>query len=189
VESSIAAHQLLAVYKQMLLSLFSAALIIVVVLIGMLLPFSFPFNHDGRDPPLIFAVILAGSLGAFFSALIRLYNFEDLPKALVMRELRGLPRGYLLVYSLVPAVIGAISATVLYLIFAGGLLQGGLFPQFGCESDAKCNLFLTLLDQWHPTAAADYAKMLVWAFVAGFAERLVPDTLQNLSKAGQRSEK
>ncbi len=128
------------------------------------------------------------SLGAFFSALIRLYNFEDLPKALILRELEDLPKGHLLIYSFVPAVVGSISATVLYLIFAADLLQGGLFPKFGCDlGDNNCNLFRTLLDNWHPAQAEDYAKALVWAFVAGFAERLVPDTLQGLSKASQRT--
>jgi hypothetical protein len=189
-ESSIESHRLLAVYKQMLLALFVATLIVIVILIGLLLPYSFPFNHDGKDPPLIFVVILAGSLGAFFSALTRLYNFEDLPKALVMEELRSLPQGHLIVYSLVPAVIGAIAATVLYLIFAGGLLQGGLFPQFGCElGDMKCDRFSTLFNQWHPAQGVDYAKMLVWGFIAGFVERLVPDTLQSLRRASQGDEK
>jgi hypothetical protein len=127
-------------------------------------------------------VILAGCLGAFFSALTRLYNYEDLPKALVMRELQVLPRGHLLIYSLVPAVVGAISAAVFYVIFAGELIQGDLFPRFKCDlGDQKCNLFRTLMNNWHPSDAKDYAKILVWAFIAGFAERLVPSTLESLS--------
>jgi hypothetical protein len=116
-------RRILAAYKQMLAALFVTTLIVSAVLIALLLPFSFLFNSGNRNPPLIFVVVLAGALGAFFSALIRLYNFEDLPKALILRELEDLPKGHLLIYSLVPAVIGAISATVLYLIFAADLLQ------------------------------------------------------------------
>ena len=37
---------------------------------------------------------------------------------------------------------------------------------------------------WGPDAAQDYAKVLVWGFVAGFAERFVPDTLQRLVQSG-----
>jgi hypothetical protein len=178
-------RRILAAYKQMLVALFVSTLIVTGVLIALLLPFSFLFNAD-RNPPLIFVVILAGALGAFFSALIRLYNFDDLPKALVARGLEGLPKGHLRIYSLVPAVIGAISATVLYLVFAADMLQGGLFPKFGCElGENKCDLFRTLLNQWHPAQASDYAKTLVWSFIAGFAERLVPDTLQGLTRAAQ----
>jgi hypothetical protein len=187
--STTSARLLLSAYKQMLVALFVATLIVGLILIGLLLPFSFLFNTSNKSPPLIFVVILAGALGAFFSALIRLYNFDELPKALIMRELQGLPRGHLIIYSLVPAVVGAISATVLYLIFAGGLLQGGLFPKFGCEEVGMCDRFWTLFDIWHPEQAPDYAKLLVWAFVAGFAERLVPDTLQSFSRAAQSTDK
>jgi Na+/serine symporter len=184
------ARRLLTAYKQMLVALFVTTLIVIIVLVALLLPFSFLFNSDNKDPPLIFVVILAGSLGAFFSALIRLYNFEELPKVLIVDELQGLPKGYLRVYSLVPAVVGAIAATVLYLIFAAELLQGDLFPEFSCDlTGSQCKFFQTLLNNWHPAQATDYAKMLVWAFVAGFAERLVPDTLRNLSRAGQQTEK
>ena len=28
-----------------------------------------------------------------------------------------------------------------------------------------------------PDSVADYAKLVIWMFLAGFAERLVPDTL------------
>jgi hypothetical protein len=134
-------------------------------------------------------IILAVALGAFFSALMRLYNFQDLPKALVARELEGLPRWHLLVYSLVPAVVGAISATVIYMLFASGLVQGDLFPAFKCKvGEGKCETFGMLIGEWGPDQARDYAKSIVWAFIAGFAERLVPDTLQSLTKSAQQKD-
>jgi hypothetical protein len=34
--------------------------------------------------------------------------------------------------------------------------------------------------------APDYAKSIVWGFIAGFAERLVPDTLESLSRSAQK---
>jgi hypothetical protein len=188
--STISQRGLLAVYKQMLLSLFIATLVIAAILILMLLPFFISYakgDTKALDPPLLIVVQLAGALGAFFSALIRLYNFQDLPKALVARELEGLPRLHLLVYSLVPAIVGAIAATVIHMLFASGLLQGDFFPIFKCEKgDNLCTSFGSLIADWGPAQAKDYAKDIVWGFVAGFAERLVPDTLQSLSRSVQK---
>jgi hypothetical protein len=186
-------RRILAVYKQMLVSLFLATLGIILVLVALVFPFFISYYLQGnaatRDPPLLFVVILAGALGAFFSALLRLYNFQDLPKALVARELEGLPRWHLLIYSLVPAVVGAISATVIYMLFASVLVQGDLFPVFKCKlGDGKCQTFGMLIGEWGPDQAKDYAKSIVWGFIAGFAERLVPDTLQSLTKSAQQKD-
>jgi hypothetical protein len=183
--------RVLAVYKQMLLSLFVATLIVIAVLVTLLFPFFIAYIKGQKvdDPSLLTVVQLAGALGAFFSALIRLYNFQDLPKALVARELEGLPRLHLLIYSLVPAVVGAIAATVIHMLFASGILQGDLFPKFMCQlGDGKCISFGSLIGSWGPASAPEYAKDIVWGFIAGFAERLVPDTLQNLSRSSQKEE-
>jgi hypothetical protein len=189
-------RRILAIYKQMLLSLFLATLIVAAVLAILLFPFYHSYintiDPSGKvpvpvPPSLLTVVQLAGALGAFFSALIRLYNFEDLPKAMVARELEGLPRLHLLIYSLVPAVIGAIAASVIHMLFAAGLLQGDFFPVFKCGNVQNvCNSFGSLIGDWGPAEAKDYAKDIVWGFVAGFAERLVPDTLQALSRTAQK---
>jgi hypothetical protein len=163
----------LAAYKQMLVLLFVATLVVIIAMIVVL---------KLSTSILIFAAILTGALGAFFSALSRLYNFEGLPKVLTLEELQALPQLHLIVYSLAPAVVGAISAMVLYAIFAAELIKGDLFPAFSCDGPGKCDTFASLFDIWNPDQAKDYAKVLVWSFIAGFAERLVPNALQNFSK-------
>jgi hypothetical protein len=60
------------------------------------------------------------------------------------------------------------------LIFAGGMIEGNLFPSFKYLNDAGGLLPV-------PRPISDIAKMLIWAFVAGFAERLVPDTITRLT--------
>lgn len=79
-------------------------------------------------------------------------------------------------------ISGAIFATVLYLIMTAGLLEGALFPKivaFTPENSAKITVldFRKFLLETGPSTGADYAKLLVWSFIAGFAERFVPDTL------------
>jgi hypothetical protein len=187
-DSDLSRRRVLAVYKQMLLALFIATLIVVAALAILLVPFFISYQKDKAtaDPSLLIIVQLAGALGAFFSALIRLYNFQDLPKAIAARELEGLPQLHLLIYSLVPAVVGAIAASVIHMLFASGILQGDLFPKFKCElGPNNCISFGSLIGSWGPALATDYAKDIVWGFVAGFAERLVPNTLQSLSRSAQ----
>ena len=185
--------QILAAYKQMLVALFVSTLLISAA--AMVITLGFHYGQSPRrDPPLMVILIFAGALGAFFSALIRLYNFADLPKALVEPGLGRLRSGYLMIYSLVPPVVGAIAATILYITFAAGLLQGVMFPEFECKvmegvrKLSDCNTFGHTISDYGPKVATDYAKCLVWAFVAGFAERLVPDALQSFAAKASKAE-
>jgi hypothetical protein len=79
-------------------------------------------------------------------------------------------------YSLIPAVIGAIAALVLYLTFAGDLISGQLFPTIKCNQ-GPCSTFGSLLSTDGPANAENFAKVMVWSFIADFAERMVPNTL------------
>ena len=59
--------------------------------------------------------MLSGALGAFFSALIRLYSFDNLPEVLLANPPVRIGNWHLFLYSLVPPLIGMIAAAVLYL--------------------------------------------------------------------------
>ncbi len=152
-EPQITRQRVLSIYKQMLVSLFIATLTVMGILLATIMPFFVRYYFLGQEnahsPPLLPVVALAGALGAFFSILMRLYNFEDLPKVLVSSELDGLPTAYLVIYSLVPAVVGAIAAAVLYMLFASQLLQSDLFPKFACKK-GDCNSFAMLIGEWSP---------------------------------------
>ena len=50
-------------------------------------------------------------------------------------------------------------------------MEGTLFP---------------LLTTGVPTDIVNWAKLFIWSFIAGFAERLVPDTLDRLVNQAQR---
>lgn len=132
--------------------------------------------------PTLVIVVIAGVLGSFVSALNRIYSSKDVfPKAKYKDFLKG-ANGYLIAYSTIPPLVGAISAAVLYVIFAGQIISGALFPTFACSvGENGCTSFELFLQYWSPKDPQDYAKAIVWGFIAGFSERFVPDILNKVA--------
>lgn len=181
-------------YRQMLACLFlGSTAVIVVLLLGIFVPYLVNVHIFNTETPIpiFLVVVLAGTMGAFFSSLQRLYDFKELPPVLYEKDFVD-AYGALFIYSLVPVLIGGIAAAVLYLVFAGNLLSGSFFPAFGCTSSKTgCADFGALVSNYAPEKASDYAKAILWGFVAGFAERLVPGLLngfvQNATDAAAKS--
>ncbi len=69
-------------------------------------------------------------------------------------------------------VTGAIFAVVLSTLLAGRFVSGTIFP------DTQ-NLAAWYFVLWSP---AELAKWVLWGFLAGFSERMVPDMLNNIAK-------
>jgi hypothetical protein len=89
-----------------------------------------------------------------------------------------------------PAINGAVFALVLYMLMLGGLISGDIFPRFMKPDENQNGLvLLEFLRQGKPANPSDYAKLIVWCFVAGFAERFVPDTLSRLVARTQTDKK
>jgi len=164
-------------YKQILLTIFLISVILIVYLVYLF------FFSRAAEPSIFVITIIAGCLGAVFSSLIRIYTFQDLPALLARKDMAALRNLYLVAYSLIPIVVGSIAAAVTYIAIAGQLLQGTLFPAFSCRAGANCDSFAGLINSWGPSAATDYAKIIIWGFISGFSERFVPDSLDKLSKA------
>src|SRR5215510_10293507 len=166
------------VHRQMVIALFSATLIVSIALAAGLI---------ASRVTALMVVAAGGALGGFVSALRRLYAFQRVFPVNFFKSLRRINL-YLIVYSMIPSLVGAIGAVVLYMVFASGLIKGDLFPAFELSQfDPKPDDFQNFIANWQPSEPIDYAKALVWSFIAGFSERFVPDLLDRFASSQRPS--
>lgn len=138
-----------------------------------------------------------GILGAYFS---RAIAFQQSLGELTFDTVQQFYLGRVLRMRLLYGMIGAV---VFYFIMRGGLIGGTLFPdlqkigigehavwRIGADGSVRSGpsgslqpAGLTILE---PTL--DMAKLLVWSFIAGFSERLVPDTLARTEAQATKKE-
>jgi hypothetical protein len=167
-----------SVHRQLVFWLFAATFLLVAATTFVLL------NAGGSVGEVKIApvVAIAGTLGAFVSALRRIYSFENIfPSMEYQTFLKG-ANIYVIAYSSIPPLVGAIAAIVIYLVFSSKMLESALTPAFICDIE-KCANFMNFLDHWKPDKPTDYAKAIVWGFIAGFSERFVPDILNRFSSS------
>jgi hypothetical protein len=127
-------------------------------------------------------LMLAGALGGFMSLLQRIQNTPTGGDPLI--SIFEIQNGAFSLY-LAP-VSGAIFAVLLYLIFLGKLVSGGIFPEGLTPFHLSWGpVHWTADPQMTPD---NYAKLVVWSFIAGFAERFVPDTLDRLVSRAREAE-
>lgn len=119
--------------------------------------------------------LLAGAVGGTMSLIQRV---QALPEAdPILFRLSG---GTTVLQSvLIPPLTGAIFAAFLFMLFAGHAVNGPIFPAFHAATGTMN--FKTFYDGAVPDSTTSYALMLAWAFIAGYAERFVPDTINRLT--------
>jgi hypothetical protein len=131
-----------------------------------------------QAPPLanVFVwIFYLGVVGGYISALRRIQALELDGDPLV-----SIYRIEASAYALwLSPLLGGTFAIILSLLFIGGVLSGKFFPSFE-PVGTGINSLHAFLWAFHPKDYSDYALLLVWSFVAGFAERLVPDTLDKM---------
>ena len=101
-----------------------------------------------------------GSVGGLVSVMQRIKRSDSTD----VKSLEILPSWPL---ALAP-IMGALGGLLICLLFRSELIKGSLFPDFSSTIQA---------DLKDP----DFFKLMVWAFIAGFSEKLVPDTLDWLA--------
>lgn len=109
---------------------------------------------------IISCAALFGALGVMTSLILRRRIDPSFSRM-------GILRALVLTYGL-----GALFAVMLLALFIGGLLQGELFPSF-----ASSNSWL-----WLSFRVPDWGKLIVWSFVVGFSERLMPSVFDQLTE-------
>lgn len=72
---------------------------------------------------------------------------------------------------------GAIFAILMLTLFIGGFVQGNLFPAFSTTTWLGLNFRVN-----------DWGKLVVWSFVAGFSERIMPNLFDRLVEHFQSSD-
>jgi hypothetical protein len=174
----------------------------------------------GAFGPVVGSVTFAGIVGGCVSMLQRIQSAPSEGDALF--NLAALTNGWRGL-SLSP-LYGGIFASLLFILFAAGMLKGSVFPEIqtvkkpeitqtapnteqappadpaaagpaGAESKENSaqnpsrlpnpddNQVLKVKDFLNETGPRDgvaFALLIIWSFIAGFAERLVPDTLNRL---------
>jgi hypothetical protein len=129
----------------------------------------------------LLVVVVVGMIGGVVSVQQRIQSTPTEGDAI--RNVLSLSSGLFSVY--LSPITGAISAALLYLMFAGGLLTGALFPDM-TDKPEKLEFLFTFT---HVKSAhfPNFARLIIWSFIAGFAERFVPDTLNRLVSAAESS--
>ena len=130
-------------------------------------------------------MLCAGILGSIFSIIRRLQKVLDEPLDAGDPEETQIKLKYGQWGVGIALSSGAAFPFVLYAVFLSEVMGhgGGLFPAFKCLDELRCGPFNTLSSlvfEYVPAGPADAGKILVWSFMAGFAERLLPDVLDRL---------
>jgi hypothetical protein len=133
----------------------------------------------------LFVVCFAGIMGAFVSMQQRLQTISHHGDPVYNLSL--LTHGWFSIF--LSPISGAIFAALLYLFFSGKLLEGTIFPTMSTPAQSESILGLAeFAFQTGPKTGKDFALLIIWSFIAGFAERFVPDTLMRLVNQKKVSE-
>ena len=143
----------------------------VVVAIGVLIISflaSLSKNTAGEKFPKIYFLLAAAVLGSLVNQPFR-DDKDDRSMGLIL----------LILYLAWKSAIASVFAVIVNLIFISGIVSGELFPRF---YGADLSYFDMI--QWalsiDPQTNADMAKILLWSFVAGFSEKLVPNMVTKI---------
>lgn len=136
------------------------------------------FHRWGYDfAAMMTCVVYWGIIGGFVSSQRRMESIPSDGDPLI--SVFGLDSADY--YLWLSPLLGAIFAVILTLMFMAGILKGSLFPDFSIVKVDGGLSYFEFAWKMLPKSGDDYAKLFVWSFLAGFAERLVPDSLDRLS--------
>jgi hypothetical protein len=143
-------------------------------------------------------MFILGVLGGLISIFRRMQSAVSKDALLTdpVHDLGGLAFGY--VGLTVALLSGGVFAIIIYLLMKSQMFgdKMSLFPGFlDCDKGPLCaaskadGIFADIATALGLKTCSDLAKMLVWAFLSGFSERLVPDVLDRIAATSQKKTK
>ena len=153
---------------------FHAILTITIFIIYLLIIFSIK-TKASDDVPLLMMIFLAGSAGGLVNSYLRIKNIPLSQQMDCSPHLNFLA---ILQLYLTPFISGFL-AFVFYGICITGLIGGEVLPKFvGLEAE-----YISVADIFQnvqPSSRIDAIKAVMWGFITGFSERLVPNVIDKI---------
>jgi len=145
-----------------------------------------PFTPYKVNFPLPLLVFLSGSLGGVISnyqRISKIYENEVQENTISLTEHQSL---IAIAQIYVTPLIGGIFGILLYAIFLTGIIQHitfdlALLPKITTSVDNDFKGIVKLFNSTGPARNKDAILIIIWAFVAGFSEKMVPNFLDKLA--------
>jgi chromate transport protein ChrA len=125
-------------------------------------------KSGGEQFPKVYFLLIASILGALVNQPFRGAEGTASTEA-----------SLLILYLAWKCAIASVFAIIVNLIFISGVISGELFPEFDGANRSYGGMVSWALEV-DPKTNADMAKMLIWSFVAGFSEKLVPNMVTKI---------
>ncbi len=131
-----------------------------------------------------YGLIIAAVSGMLGAAFFMLVEFQT--KVSTSGELADIREMWTLLFVIARCIVGIGAASILYFFFKSGLLEGNLWPnlqQLGfvlVESgyQTTTGARVELIDTGRKVVPnGDFALLVVWSFLAGWSQKLVPNLL------------
>lgn len=130
----------------------------------------------GGYSDLMLLVLLAGSTGAVINNYYRLAKLACADAA----SMAEMDNSVFTVQLYVSVLISGVLGIIMYGLCLSGLIAGDLFPAFkGVQADYAS--VTELMANVSPAGNIDAAKAVVWAFIAGFSEKLIPNLIDRMA--------